>query len=110
MTAQATVELCTRTFNGGRCDGILYRPQPDLVLCPRCGGREPGVVYTRGQVLEDALVVLRLLDRWAELQEDLWTAAQERDQLQRLHQAGEALLAGLVAFRQQHPSALTGKE
>lgn len=43
----ATVEVCQQPFNGARCGGIVYRPQPDLPICPRCGFKGDGVRYRR---------------------------------------------------------------
>ena len=47
MTLPPTIELCARAFNDGVCGGIIYRPQPETIVCPKCGGHEPGIVYTR---------------------------------------------------------------
>jgi hypothetical protein len=55
----ATVELCQRTFNAGRCQGVIYRPQPDLAVCSRCSGKEPGVVYAqRDRLIATAVLYL----------------------------------------------------
>jgi len=43
----ATLEICARPFNNGLCHGVIYRPQPETIVCSKCGGHEPGVVYTR---------------------------------------------------------------
>lgn len=40
-----TLEVCVRPFNDSTCGGLIYRPQPGLIICPRCGGKEPGVIY-----------------------------------------------------------------
>lgn len=42
-----TLEICQRIRFGHPCMGRIYRPQPDVIYCPSCGGNEPGVVYTR---------------------------------------------------------------
>lgn len=55
--APATLEICQAEFNAGRCGGIIYRPQPDLVMCSRCASRKPGVVY----VLRDRLIATAVL-------------------------------------------------
>jgi len=47
MTLPPTLEICARPFNNGVCGGIIYRPQPDVIVCGRCGGSEAGVVYRR---------------------------------------------------------------
>ena len=43
----ASLEICARPFNNGVCGGLIYRPQPDVSVCSRCGGSEAGVVYRR---------------------------------------------------------------
>jgi hypothetical protein len=41
-----TIELCTRPRDGHPCLGRIYRPQPDVIYCPDCGGKEGGATYT----------------------------------------------------------------
>ena len=43
----ATVELCIRNRDGHPCLGVIYRPQPDVIYCPKCGGTDAGVIYVR---------------------------------------------------------------
>jgi len=47
MTLPPTLEICARPFNDGVCGGIIYRPQPETIICSRCSGDEPGVIYSR---------------------------------------------------------------
>ena len=44
----ATIEVCARLRDGLPCGGVIWRAKPDLPYCQKCGGTEPGVVYTRG--------------------------------------------------------------
>jgi hypothetical protein len=41
------LEICARDLAGRPCGGVLYRPQPDVVYCQKCGGREPGLIYVK---------------------------------------------------------------
>jgi hypothetical protein len=41
------IEVCARDRGGVPCLGVIYRPWPHLPYCPRCGAKEPGVVYVR---------------------------------------------------------------
>ena len=50
MTLPTTLEICARPFNNGICQGVIYRPQPDVSVCSRCGGNEAGVVYRRADL------------------------------------------------------------
>jgi len=50
MTLPPTVELCARAFNNGVCGGIIYRPQPQTIVCSKCGGHDPGVIYQRADL------------------------------------------------------------
>jgi len=45
-----TLEICSRPFNANVCGGIIYRPQPETIVCSRCGGSEAGVVYRRADL------------------------------------------------------------
>ena len=55
----AVVELCPRPFNANVCGGIIYRPQPETIVCSRCGGSEAGVVYTnRQKIIATAVLYL----------------------------------------------------
>lgn len=55
MTPPATLEICQREFNAGRCHGIISRPQPDLIMCGRCGGKEAGQVYVLRSADDDVI-------------------------------------------------------
>jgi hypothetical protein len=44
-----TVELCARLREGVLCLGVVYRPQPEIAYCYRCGGHEPGALYVRAE-------------------------------------------------------------
>jgi hypothetical protein len=44
-TPAPTLEICQRPFNAGVCQGVIYHPQPDLRMCARCGGSDPGAMY-----------------------------------------------------------------
>lgn len=45
VTIPETIELCTRSREGHACLGVVFRGQPDLPRCVKCGGTEPGVIY-----------------------------------------------------------------
>jgi hypothetical protein len=47
VTLPDSVELCVRLREGQPCLGIVYRPQPGIWYCHRCGGHAPGVFYDR---------------------------------------------------------------
>jgi hypothetical protein len=42
-----SVELCARLREGHPCLGVVYRPQPDVAICGRCGDRAGGAMYRR---------------------------------------------------------------
>jgi hypothetical protein len=41
------VELCARLRDGWPCLGMVYRPQPNVAICGRCGDRAGGAMYRR---------------------------------------------------------------
>jgi len=44
------VELCQRVVHpiaGLRCLGVVYRGQPDVPYCIKCGSHDPGAFYAR---------------------------------------------------------------